>query len=124
MGSVASTSGLNYLTQELSSSSSPLLAAGLTSSQIQSALAKASPSDVAELSEQAIELQNVTTLFGALDGLETTTSPATLLNSIAGSLSSSTPSSTLSSELAAYTGQQQADENQSLLGSPSINVLG
>jgi len=126
MGSVAGAAnpGLTYLTQLLSSSGSPLLSAGVTSSQVQSALASASPSDVAELSEQAMQLQNVETLFGAIDGLETTTTPASLLDSIVGSLSSSTPSSTLSSELAAYTGQQQADENQSLLGSPSVNVLG
>lgn len=110
MGSVATTTnaGLTYLTQLLSSSGSPLLAAGVSSSQIQSALAKASPTDVAQLSEQAMQFQDVETLFGSLNGQQPAETAGTMLEGIVNSMSG-TSSSSLQGQFAAFQGQQHCE---------------
>ncbi len=64
MSSVTNTD-LSSLTQYLSGTSSPLLAAGLSASQIKKVVADATPEDVVKLSDEAMQLQNVGDLFGS-----------------------------------------------------------
>jgi hypothetical protein len=72
MGSVSSTSpNLSNLLQTLSAAS-PELSSMLSTPQMQSALAKASPGDLVQLSDQALELQQVGSMFGSLDGTQST----------------------------------------------------
>ena len=59
----AVSSALSTITQQFAES--PLLSAVLSSSAMQTALAKASATDLAQLSEQAMQLQQVSTLFGS-----------------------------------------------------------
>lgn len=80
MGSVASVSpGLANLFQTLSNVSSPVL----SSPGAVSALEKASPADVAEISMQATQLESVDELFGVLNNSSNSFDPgANLLNLI------------------------------------------
>jgi hypothetical protein len=72
MGSVSSTSSnLSNLLQTLSAAS-PQLSSLLSTSQMQSALDKASPGDLAQLSDQALQLQQVGSMFGGVDGTQST----------------------------------------------------
>ena len=72
MGPVSSTSSnLSNLLQTLSAAS-PELSSMLSGPQMQSALAKASPGDLVQLSDQALELQQVGLMFGGLDGTQST----------------------------------------------------
>ena len=47
-----------------SSSATPAVSSLLSSSQVQTALAKAPPADIVQLSDQAMQLQEVNGLFG------------------------------------------------------------
>lgn len=70
MGSVSSTSpDLSNLLQTLSAES-PVLSSVLSTPNVQSALEKASPGDLVELSDQALQLQQVGLLFGSPDGTQ------------------------------------------------------
>jgi len=70
MGSVSSAgSDLSNLLQTLSAES-PQLASILSTPKVQSALEKASPGDLVELSNQALQLQQVGLLFGSSDGTQ------------------------------------------------------
>jgi hypothetical protein len=51
--------------QLVSSAATPALSSLLSSSKLQSALAKAPPADIAQLSDQAMQLQEVDGLFAA-----------------------------------------------------------
>jgi hypothetical protein len=133
---------MNDIIQRLSSPDSPLLSAGLSSSQIHSVLQDASPSDVVQLSNQALQLQEVDNLFGASDTSQTaglfsassTSSPSATLDSILASLpagSDSTTSNTsegstssLASQVASYQSELQAEETQALFGTVSTGVSG
>ncbi len=65
MGSVSSTtSNLTSLLQTLATES-PQLSSVLSTPKVQSALEEAAPQDIAELSEEAIQLQQVGLLFGS-----------------------------------------------------------
>jgi len=140
MAAVASASdpGLTYLTQLLSSSGAPL--SGLSSSQLQSVLQDASPSDVVQLSDQALELQNVDLLFGNPDTSQSTglfpvsdpTSSSAILDNILANLSttssSTTPASSstapsLADQMASYQSQLQTEEMQTMFGIGSTNGL-
>jgi hypothetical protein len=61
--------GLSNLLQTLSTTS-PQLSSILSSSTVQSALKNASPQDIVKLSEQALELQQVSSLFGSSIGTQ------------------------------------------------------
>src|SRR5580704_6699264 len=64
MGSIASTNnGLSDLLQTLTSENSPLLPT-LSSPTIQAALENAPASDIVQISDQAMQLQNVEALLG------------------------------------------------------------
>jgi hypothetical protein len=68
MGSVNSTSSnLSNLLQTLSAAS-PELSSMLATPQMQIALEKASPGDLVQMSDQALQLQQVGLLFGSTDG--------------------------------------------------------
>lgn len=137
------TSGMANLIQSLSSSDSPLAAIGLSSSQIQSALQHASPNDVAQLSVQALQLQEVSVMFGSPDTSQsgglfpspaTTSSSDTIFNNLLATLDStsalatptpsaassqSATSSTLASEVATAQNQMRSETLQSLFGTDS-----
>lgn len=143
MSSVASTSnpGMTYLTQLLSGSSSPLLSGGMSSSQVQSVLQNSSTADLVQLSDQALQLQNLSALFGTGDTSQTETSSSEILDNILATMSSAsstasasttadasgtsaetaTDSSTssLASQIASYQGQLQEETTQALLGTNS-----
>lgn len=146
MGSVSSinTSGMSEMIQLLSSSSSPLTSSGLSSSQIQSALKNASPTDIVHLSAQAIQMQEASVLFGNSDtsqppSLFSTPSVSSSSNTFDNLISalnsastsdtsgsnSSSPQSASSSSLATntanYQSQMQLDGIQSLFGTGSTS---
>jgi hypothetical protein len=76
MSSVASAAssnpGLTNLLQSLTQIGSPLA----SSPQVVAALQKSSPADIAQLSEEAIQLQGVDALFGSIDSNSTNSSSA------------------------------------------------
>ena len=147
MSSVASVNnpGMTYLARLLSSTSSPLLSSEMSSSQVQSVLQGSSPSDLVKLSDQALQLQNMDTLFGRPDTSETAglysapssssssailqiifatlsaASGSTTSNASGGSLqpSSGTATSSLASEIASYQSQLQTESIQALFGTGS-----
>lgn len=143
--SATNTSGMSDMIQLLSSSSSPLASAGLSSSQIQSALKNASPTDIVHLSDQAIQMQEATALFGSSDTSQTNSLFSTpsssssddtfnnliaALNSAASSATSSssssssqsTSNSSLATDMANYQSQLQVNSIQSLFGTNSTTA--
>ncbi len=121
MGSVASTNnGLSDLLQTLTNENSPLLST-LSSPAVQSALENAPASDIVEISDQALQLQATDALFGITN---TSTSPTDSLFSALASVGSSAtspasgssldPGSSLADQLAAYQGNMQTQEMQTL----------
>lgn len=94
MGSVASTSnGLSDLMQTLTNENSPLLPT-LSSPKIEAALENAPASDIVQISDEAIQLQNAEALFGAPN----------------------TPSSPIDALFGSYQGSSTTQEAQTLLG--------
>jgi hypothetical protein len=72
MGSVSSTSSnLSNLLQTLNTAS-PELSSLLSTPQMQSALEKASPGDLVQLSDQALRLQQAGLMFGSSDSTQST----------------------------------------------------
>jgi len=61
----STTAGITDLMQLVSGAATPALSSLLSSSKLQSALAKAPPADIAQLSDQAMQLQEIDGLFGA-----------------------------------------------------------
>ena len=146
MSSVATTNpGLSSLLQTLSATS-PQLSSILSSSTVQSALKNASPQDIVKLSAQALELQQVSSLFGSSIGTQSvglasnsdslfpslssgTAGPASaaILQALeaptAGSATSATASTStqpsVTDQLAAAFSSMQAQELGSLYGSAS-----
>jgi hypothetical protein len=131
MGSVASANtsssnnGLSDLLQTLTNENSPLLAT-VSSPTIEAALENAPTSDIVEISDQAIQLQTADALFGISN---TSTSPTDSLFSALASVgtsgnssassSSLNPGSSLADQLAAYQGNMQTQEVQTLFGTGS-----
>ncbi len=101
MGSVASTSnGLSDLLQTLTNENSPLLPT-LSSPAIQAALEKAPASDIVQISDEAMQLQNAEALFGAPNTASTPVDA--LFAALEPNASNSTTSaSALADQLAAY----------------------
>jgi hypothetical protein len=64
ISSVSSTSGLVNLLQMLTSAAPPDVSSLLASKNVQAALAKASPTDIVQLSDEAMQLQMADGLFG------------------------------------------------------------
>jgi hypothetical protein len=64
ISSVSSASGIANLMQMLASAAPPVVSSLLGSQNVQAALAKASPTDIVQLSEQAMQLQMADGLFG------------------------------------------------------------
>jgi hypothetical protein len=132
MGSVASTNaGLADLLQNLTSASSPL-ASELSSPAMQSALQKAPAGDIVQLSNEALELQEMGTLFGNPSQTTSTIDPSTILAALypssatpttAGSSpsasttsSASTSSASPADQLASYENALQSEQVQTLFG--------
>jgi len=121
MGSVASTnSGLSDLLQTLTNENSPLLST-LSSPAVEAALQNAPASDIAEISQQALQLQVTDALFG--DSNSSSSSSDNLFSELAsinstatGGTSSSSSGSSLADQLSAYQGNLQTQEAQTLLG--------
>jgi hypothetical protein len=153
MGSVSSTSSnVSNLLQALGAES-PALASLLSTSKMQSALEKASPGDLVQLSDQAMQLQQVGLLFGSTDGTQSNAfnpasdslfsilgpassdpSPDPLIQALESSLglggaNPATSSSSTATQIANSTSSLQAQELDSLFGSPQtvdpfLNTLG
>jgi hypothetical protein len=151
MGSVSSTSSnLSNLLQALGAES-PALASLLSTSKMQSALEKASPGDLVQLSDQAMQLQQVGLLFGSTDGTQTNAfnpapdslfsilgpassnpSPDPLIQALESSLGiagSNGATSPTTNSIANSASSLQAQELESLFGSPQtvdpfLNTLG
>jgi hypothetical protein len=133
MGSVASTNplasnnnnGLADLLQNLTNENSPLLST-LSSPTVQAALQNAPASDIVEISDQALQLQATDALLGISNP---TTSPTDSLFSALASINSSetsgsplNPGSPLADQLAAYQGNMQTQEMQTLFATPSATT--
>jgi len=138
MGAIASTNfSLANLLQTLTSTGSPGLSTALSSSAVQSALQNG-PSDTVELSEEAVQLQEASLLFGGSNPADTGTLPSALdplLSAPAASgggssgstASSSTPS--VANQLSSYQTDLQSEEMQALFGiapasSPPSSLIG
>ncbi len=148
MGSVASTNpGLADLMQTLTSASSPL-SSELSSPAMQSALEKAPAGDIVQISNEAMELQEVGTLFGNPNQTSSAIDPSSILAALYPSSSDSTnaglsllPSSlpiypsapstssatttssvSLASQLASYQNAMEVDQVQTLFGNPLTNT--
>jgi hypothetical protein len=63
--------GISDLMRMYASVANPSISSLLSSSQMQSALSKAPPFDIVQLSDQAMQLQEVDSLFGATNPLQT-----------------------------------------------------
>lgn len=127
MGSVAApntpgsgNNGLSELLQNLTNENSPLLST-ISSPAVEAALQNAPSSDIVEISDQALQLQATDALFGISNSA---TTPADSLFSALASIGSSAtspasasslnPGSSLSDQLAAYQGNMQIQEAQTL----------
>jgi hypothetical protein len=133
MGTVPSVNpGVTHLLQLLSDAGSPALSSALSSTSIQSALQAASPADIVQLSDQAVQLQVANDLFASADpsqtdGLFSALSPSNsnltfenLLNNLY-SPSSATPApaatpTSEASQIATYQSQLQTEQLQALFG--------
>jgi hypothetical protein len=128
MGSVASANtalastknGLSDLLQTLTNENSPLLST-LSSPAVQTALENAPASDIVEISDQALQLQDTDALFGISNPSSTPTDSLFSALANAGSNATSSASgssleagSSLADQLAAYQGNMQTQEMQTL----------
>ena len=151
MGSVSSTtSNLSLLLQTLSADS-PQLSSMLATPNMKSALEKATPGDLVQLSDQALQLQQMGLMFGSTDGPHSTGSvldslfsilspgssnaqPDPILQALESSLgvagaNAGASSSTPSNEVAGSAISFQAQELNALFAAtqpadPSLNTLG
>jgi hypothetical protein len=121
----SSSNGLTDLLQTLTSENSPLLST-LSSPAIQTALENAPASDIVEISDQAMQLQATDALFGITSSSDSPTDNlfSALADSSSGTGSSASsssldPGSSLADQLAAYQGNMQTQEAQTLLGNTS-----
>src|SRR5580658_6986910 len=123
--------GIANLSQLLSSTGSASISSALSSPTVQSALNNAPPADLVQLSQQAVQLQEASGLFGSSDSSDTAATPQTLLlqalnSAITGSAATgSTTSTSTASTAAATSALEQVSE---LLGtnssSGSVSFLG
>jgi hypothetical protein len=93
MSSVTATStGISDMMQMFSSIATPAVSSLLSSSQVQSALPKASPQDIVQLSDQAMQLQETDSLFASPDTAQTY-SPGMTMQNLLTSIYTGVPSS-------------------------------
>jgi hypothetical protein len=153
MGSVGSTNAnLAELLQTLSTES-PQLSPILSTPTMHAALEKASPGDLVQLSDQALQLQQVALMFGSLDGTQpsgftsvadslfpalsaqgTSTQPDPIMQALESSLgiagtADSASSSTPANQIATSASGFQAQELNALFAAaqpvdPLLNTLG
>jgi hypothetical protein len=137
MSTVAVNPGVAALLQILSNAGAPSLSSALSTTSIQSALQAASPADIAQLSDQAVQLQVANSLFANTSPSQTVFSASSLSNSnvalenLLTNLYSPTPttppSSTASaaSQIATYQSQLQNEQLQALFGvDPNVGASG
>jgi hypothetical protein len=128
MGSVA-TSGFSLanLLQTLTSAGSPQLSSALSSSTVQAALQNAPSGDLVELSDQAMQLQEVSQLFGNSSTADTAALPAaldplsSLVSSTSSTASASSSTASLANQLGGYQSDMQSEEMQTLFGMTSTS---
>jgi hypothetical protein len=132
--------GVAYLLQIFSNAGSPSLTSALSSSEVQSALQGASPADIAQLSDQALQLHVANDLFASADpskteGLFSAASPSssslalenllTNLYSPTSVTSPPSPAPSLADQIATYQGNLQAEQLQAFFGvNPTSGTLG
>jgi hypothetical protein len=123
ISSVSSAAGLSDLMQMLSASAPPAVSSLLSSTSVQTALAKSSPADIVQLSDQAMQLQMVSGLFGGSGAASQTSNGQDTMANLFASIFSPSSSST-----AAETAQETTNLSMAnLLGaiySPSGTSLG
>lgn len=133
MGSISSVNpGITNLLQTLSNVDSPVL----SSPSVLSALQKASPSDVVQLSSAALQLENADAMFGMPAPNSSTTDLTSLLATLEAPQATQSPSLTSSTaspadQAASYQAALQQSETQTLFGlgltsasSSLLNILG
>jgi hypothetical protein len=123
-------SGVADLTQWLSSTGTTSASSALSSKAVQSALQSASSADLVQLSQQALDLQEASGLFGNAGSSSTAANPETLLlqalnSAITGSTTSGSPAQA-SAAAATATDTSALQQVSELLGSnsSSVNLLG
>ena len=89
--------GIADLSQLLSSTGSASISSALSSPKVQSALQTAPPGDIVQLSRQAVQLQEVSGLFGNSGSSQTAATPqALLLQALNSAITGSTASTAAS----------------------------
>jgi hypothetical protein len=129
MGSVSSVNpGLAGLLQTLTNLDSPVM----TSPAVVSALEKASPTDIVQLSTAAAQLEDVDAIFGVSNSSSTDASDplASLENLLNGSGTSAVPGTATASstaspadQIAGYQASLQSEETQALFGTGATGSL-
>ncbi|MGA2712084.1 MAG: hypothetical protein ABSG41_03180 [Bryobacteraceae bacterium] len=125
MSSIASVNpGVSGLLQTLSSAGSTPASSVLSSPKVESALQNASPGDIAQLSAEALQLQEANGLFGSPDSSQTAASIIlqALNSSLSGSTTNSAPapgSTALSSTAATAAAASELEQVSGLLGTNS-----
>src|SRR5208282_6813047 len=100
----------------LTSASSPL-ASELSSPAMQAALAKAPAGDIVQLSNEALQLQEMSTLFGNPSQTASSVDPSSILAALYPSPSApSTASAPLANQVASYQNALQSEQVQTLFG--------
>jgi hypothetical protein len=123
--------GVADLFNWLASTGATSVTSGLSSPSVQTALQSSSPSDLVQLSQQALQLQQAGSLFGSSDATQTSATPESLLlqaltSSIAGSPvnGSATPGSESTSTAAATTSALALEQAYQLFGTNSNSGTG
>jgi hypothetical protein len=131
MSTIASVNpGVADLLNILSNAGAPSLSSALSTAKIQSALQAASPADIAQLSDQAVQLQVANDLFASADpsqtdGLFSALSPPNsnvtfenLLTNLYSppSATPAAPAPSEASQIATYQSQLQTEQLQALFG--------
>jgi hypothetical protein len=113
--------GVADLFNWLSGTGSTPVTSALYSPSVQTALEGASPGDLVQLSQQALELQQVGGLFGSSDSAETSATPESLLLQ---ALTGSAPQSESTSTAAATTSALALEQAYQLFGTNSNSGTG
>ena len=125
MSTVASVNpGVTALLQILSNAGSPALSSALSTTNIQSALQAASPADIVQLSDQAVQLQVANELFASTNPPQTNSNSNVTLENLLTDLYSPSPAppagaappASAASQIAAYQSQLQTEQLQALFG--------
>jgi hypothetical protein len=95
--STSTSQGIYNLLQVFSSAATPAISSLLSSSTVQSALAKAPASDIVQLSDQATKLQEVDDLFGSSNATTATENSNMAMQNLLTSLYTPTGSAATSS---------------------------